>query len=157
MAGVHGLKQIERFGATLPEICSLDCGSFNYAEGNYVYISISCLVPDLDFLRAADDDNITHAVRIQLAILSQGLRQLDSALFIKGAMCCWSDGCKIEVFTKLVVRKLCEFFEEALPFGERVSDDTAAVLSDNQNIFLAVLFQLLTELGWNTGPPLCID
>jgi uncharacterized protein (DUF849 family) len=23
----------------LPEICSLDCGSFNYAEGNYVYVS----------------------------------------------------------------------------------------------------------------------
>ena len=23
----------------LPEICSLDCGSFNYAEGDYVYIS----------------------------------------------------------------------------------------------------------------------
>ena len=25
--------------ATLPEICSLDCGSFNYLGGNYVYVS----------------------------------------------------------------------------------------------------------------------
>ena len=23
----------------LPKICSIDCGSFNYAEGDYVYIS----------------------------------------------------------------------------------------------------------------------
>ena len=25
--------------ALLPEICSMDCGSFNYDEGNYVYVS----------------------------------------------------------------------------------------------------------------------
>ena len=34
--------QVERMAhieATLPEICSLDCGSFNYLGGNYVYVS----------------------------------------------------------------------------------------------------------------------
>jgi uncharacterized protein (DUF849 family) len=30
------MKHVEEL---LPEICSLDCGSFNYDEGNYVYVS----------------------------------------------------------------------------------------------------------------------
>ena len=33
---VERMKHVE---ALLPEICSLDCGSFNYDEGNYVYVS----------------------------------------------------------------------------------------------------------------------
>jgi uncharacterized protein (DUF849 family) len=33
---VERLRHVEEL---LPEICSLDCGSFNYDEGNYVYIS----------------------------------------------------------------------------------------------------------------------
>jgi len=33
------MERIEHVEELLPEICSLDCGSFNYAEGNYVYIS----------------------------------------------------------------------------------------------------------------------
>ncbi len=33
------MERIIHVEELLPEICSLDCGSFNYAEGNYVYIS----------------------------------------------------------------------------------------------------------------------
>ena len=33
------MERIEHVEELLPEICSLDCGSFNYGEGNYVYIS----------------------------------------------------------------------------------------------------------------------
>ena len=33
------MERIEHVEELLPEICSLDCGSFNYAEGDYVYIS----------------------------------------------------------------------------------------------------------------------
>ncbi len=33
------MERIKHVEELLPEICSLDCGSFNYAEGNYVYIS----------------------------------------------------------------------------------------------------------------------
>lgn len=41
-AGTDLVGQVERMEhveALLPEICSLDCGSFNYDEGNYVYVS----------------------------------------------------------------------------------------------------------------------
>ena len=33
------MERIIHVEELLPEICSLDCGSFNYAEGDYVYIS----------------------------------------------------------------------------------------------------------------------
>jgi len=33
---VERMKHVEEL---LPEICSMDCGSFNYNEGNYVYVS----------------------------------------------------------------------------------------------------------------------
>jgi len=33
---VERMKHVEQL---LPEICSMDCGSFNYDEGNYVYVS----------------------------------------------------------------------------------------------------------------------
>ena len=33
------IERIKHVEELLPEICSLDCGSFNYAEGDYVYIS----------------------------------------------------------------------------------------------------------------------
>ena len=33
------MERIQHVEELLPEICSLDCGSFNYAEGDYVYIS----------------------------------------------------------------------------------------------------------------------
>jgi len=33
------MERIKHVEELLPEICSLDCGSFNYAEGDYVYIS----------------------------------------------------------------------------------------------------------------------
>jgi uncharacterized protein (DUF849 family) len=36
---VGQLERMTHVEELLPEICSLDCGSFNYAEGNYVYIS----------------------------------------------------------------------------------------------------------------------
>jgi uncharacterized protein (DUF849 family) len=36
---VGQLERMQHVEALLPEICSLDCGSFNYAEGNYVYVS----------------------------------------------------------------------------------------------------------------------
>ncbi len=36
---VGQLERMRHVEELLPEICSLDCGSFNYAEGNYVYIS----------------------------------------------------------------------------------------------------------------------
>jgi uncharacterized protein (DUF849 family) len=39
--------QVERMAhveATLPEICSLDCGSFNYLGGNYVYVGTQDMV-----------------------------------------------------------------------------------------------------------------
>lgn len=32
-------ERMRHVEALLPEICSLDCGSFNYDEGNYVYVS----------------------------------------------------------------------------------------------------------------------
>ena len=32
-------QRMEHVEALLPEICSLDCGSFNYPGGNYVYVS----------------------------------------------------------------------------------------------------------------------
>jgi len=36
---VGQLERMRHVEALLPEICSLDCGSFNYDEGNYVYVS----------------------------------------------------------------------------------------------------------------------
>ena len=33
------MERIKHVEELLPDICSLDCGSFNYAEGDYVYIS----------------------------------------------------------------------------------------------------------------------
>jgi len=36
---VGQMERIKHVEALLPEICSLDCGSFNYGEGDYVYIS----------------------------------------------------------------------------------------------------------------------
>ena len=36
---VGQVERMEHVEALLPEICSLDCGSFNYPGGNYVYIS----------------------------------------------------------------------------------------------------------------------
>jgi uncharacterized protein (DUF849 family) len=36
---VGQLERMRHVEELLPEICSLDCGSFNYSEGNYVYIS----------------------------------------------------------------------------------------------------------------------
>ena len=36
---VGQVERMEHVEALLPEICSLDCGSFNYDEGNYVYVS----------------------------------------------------------------------------------------------------------------------
>jgi uncharacterized protein (DUF849 family) len=36
---VGQLERMRHVEELLPEICSLDCGSFNYAEGSYVYIS----------------------------------------------------------------------------------------------------------------------
>lgn len=36
---VGQMERIEHVEALLPEICSLDCGSFNYPGGDYVYIS----------------------------------------------------------------------------------------------------------------------
>lgn len=36
---VGQLERMEHVEDLIPEICSLDCGSFNYAEGDYVYIS----------------------------------------------------------------------------------------------------------------------
>jgi len=33
---IERMKHVEKL---LPEICSMDCGSFNYDEGNYVYVS----------------------------------------------------------------------------------------------------------------------
>ena len=36
---VGQMERIEHVEELLPEICSLDCGSFNYSEGDYVYIS----------------------------------------------------------------------------------------------------------------------
>jgi len=36
---VGQIERMEHIEALLPEICSLDCGSFNYDEGNYVYVS----------------------------------------------------------------------------------------------------------------------
>ena len=36
---VGQMERMEHVEACLPEICSLDCGSFNYLGGNYTYIS----------------------------------------------------------------------------------------------------------------------
>ncbi|MEM7278643.1 MAG: 3-keto-5-aminohexanoate cleavage protein [Pseudomonadota bacterium] len=36
---VGQLERMEHVIELLPEICSLDCGSFNYGEGDYVYVS----------------------------------------------------------------------------------------------------------------------
>jgi len=36
---VGQLERMRHVEELLPEICSLDCGSFNYDEGNYVYVS----------------------------------------------------------------------------------------------------------------------
>jgi uncharacterized protein (DUF849 family) len=36
---VGQLERMRHVEELLPEICSMDCGSFNYAEGSYVYIS----------------------------------------------------------------------------------------------------------------------
>jgi uncharacterized protein (DUF849 family) len=36
---VGQMERIKHVEDLLPEICSLDCGSFNYSEGDYVYIS----------------------------------------------------------------------------------------------------------------------
>ncbi len=35
---VGQMERIKHVEDLLPEICSLDCGSFNYGEGDYVYI-----------------------------------------------------------------------------------------------------------------------
>jgi uncharacterized protein (DUF849 family) len=36
---VGQIERMRHVEELLPEICSLDCGSFNYAEGSYVYVS----------------------------------------------------------------------------------------------------------------------
>ena len=36
---VGQVERMEHVEALLPEICSLDCGSFNYMGKNYVYVS----------------------------------------------------------------------------------------------------------------------
>ena len=40
----EGAVPRSRLEATLPEICSLDCGSFNYLGGNYVYVGTQDMV-----------------------------------------------------------------------------------------------------------------
>ena len=44
------MERIKHVEELLPEICSLDCGSFNYAEGDYVYISTPNMLEHLDQL-----------------------------------------------------------------------------------------------------------
>jgi uncharacterized protein (DUF849 family) len=41
---VGQLERIRHVEQLLPEICSLDCGSFNYDEGDYVYISTPAML-----------------------------------------------------------------------------------------------------------------
>ncbi|MDJ0710207.1 MAG: 3-keto-5-aminohexanoate cleavage protein [Woeseiaceae bacterium] len=41
---VGQLERIEHVEALLPEICSLDCGSFNYMGQNYVYVSTQTML-----------------------------------------------------------------------------------------------------------------
>jgi uncharacterized protein (DUF849 family) len=41
---VGQLERIQHVEQLLPEICSLDCGSFNYDEGDYVYISTPAML-----------------------------------------------------------------------------------------------------------------
>jgi uncharacterized protein (DUF849 family) len=41
---VGQLERMQHVEQLLPEICSLDCGSFNYDEGDYVYISTPAML-----------------------------------------------------------------------------------------------------------------
>ena len=41
---VGQMERMAHVEATLPEICSLDCGSFNYLGGNYVYVGTQDMV-----------------------------------------------------------------------------------------------------------------
>jgi uncharacterized protein (DUF849 family) len=41
---VGQLERMEHVEALLPEICSMDCGSFNYMGQNYVYVSIQTML-----------------------------------------------------------------------------------------------------------------
>jgi uncharacterized protein (DUF849 family) len=38
---VGQMERLEHVEACMPDICTLDCGSFNYIAGNYVYVSTS--------------------------------------------------------------------------------------------------------------------
>ncbi|MEM1411284.1 MAG: 3-keto-5-aminohexanoate cleavage protein [Pseudomonadota bacterium] len=41
---VGQMERMEHVEATLPEICTLDCGSFNYLGNNYVYVSTQTML-----------------------------------------------------------------------------------------------------------------
>jgi len=48
---VGQLERMRHVEELLPEICSLDCGSFNYSEGSYVYISTPGMLGHLAFAK----------------------------------------------------------------------------------------------------------
>ena len=59
---VGQVERMEHVEALLPEICSLDCGSFNYMGKNYVYVSTQTML-ELGAKRAATDRRKARAPR----------------------------------------------------------------------------------------------
>ena len=77
---VGQIERMEHVEALLPEICSLDCGSFNYPGGNYVYVS----TPDMLELGAARLQKI--GVKPELEVFDLGHIWFAKELLNKGLL-----------------------------------------------------------------------
>ncbi|MGB3471012.1 MAG: 3-keto-5-aminohexanoate cleavage protein [Erythrobacter sp.] len=77
---VGQLERMKHVETLLPEICSLDCGSFNYPGGNYVYVS----TPDMLELGAARLQKI--GVKPELEVFDLGHVWFAKELIKKGLL-----------------------------------------------------------------------
>jgi uncharacterized protein (DUF849 family) len=75
---VGQIERMEHVQALLPEICSLDCGSFNYPVGDYVYIS----TPNMLEIGAAKLQEI--GVKPELEVFELGQISFAKHLMSKG-------------------------------------------------------------------------
>ena len=80
---VGQVERMEHVEELLPEICSLDCGSFNYAVDNYVYVS------SVDMLRIGSERLQKIGVKPELEVFDLGhiwfAKQLQKEGLLDGA------------------------------------------------------------------------
>ncbi len=81
---VGPLTRLAHVEALLPDICTMDCGSLNFGEGNYVYIS----TPDM--IRAGINRVNELGVRVELEVFDTGnlwfCRQLEKEGLLKNPL-----------------------------------------------------------------------